>query len=190
MKALAVNIQLGQPTDGQLPHATRPTPRQLAEQGVRFVPQTLRYLGVADASVLDAAQDVFLVALRKLDDFEGRSSLTTWLYGICLWVAHDYRRRQRRSREALVDILPDVGIAGSQESDLARAERQRHLTALLDRLEEPQREVFVLFELQRLSMKEVAEIVGCSLQTAYYRHKSARERVLSAFQRQMDQEEL
>ncbi len=46
--------------------------------------------------ILDAAQDVFLVALRRLDDFEGRSSLTTWLYGICVRVAHGYRRRERQ----------------------------------------------------------------------------------------------
>jgi RNA polymerase sigma-70 factor, ECF subfamily len=164
------------------------TPRQVAELGAQFVPQTLRYLGVPAQSVLDAAQDVFLVALRRLHDFEGRSSLTTWLYGICVRVAHDYRRRQKRSRESLVESLPDIVAPAQQESLLACADWQRELGALLDQLDESQRAVFVLYEIQRLSMKEAAEALGCPLPTAYFRHKSARTRVLEGFRRRIDTE--
>lgn len=164
------------------------TPRQVAEHGARFVPQTLRYLGVPEQSVLDAAQDVFVVALRRLDDFEGRSSLTTWLYGICVRVAHDFRRRQRRNRESLVESLPDMIAPAQQEAHLQCADWQRELGSLLDQLDEPQRAVFVLYEIQRLSMKEVAEAVGCPVQTAYFRHKSARTKVLDGFRRRIDTE--
>jgi RNA polymerase sigma-70 factor (ECF subfamily) len=164
------------------------TPRQVAEHGARFVPQTLRYLGVPAQAVLDATQDVFVVALRRLHDFEGRSSLTTWLYGICLRVAHDFRRKQRRSRESLVESLPDIVTPAPQEAQLQCADWQRELGSLLDQLDESQRAVFVLYEIQRLSMKEVAEAVGCPVQTAYFRHKSARTKVLDGFRRHLDTE--
>jgi RNA polymerase sigma-70 factor, ECF subfamily len=164
------------------------TPRQVAEQGARFVPSTLRYLGVPEGVVLDAAQDVFLVALRRLDDFEGRSTLTTWLYAICVRVAHGYRRRRHDGRESLVESLPEVASPAQQEAALECAEWQQQFDVLLDELDESQRAVFVLYEIQHLSMKEVAEALGCPVKTAYYRHKSARSRILDGFRRCLETE--
>jgi RNA polymerase sigma-70 factor (ECF subfamily) len=160
-----------------------PSPHQVAELGARFVPQTLRYLGVPEAVLLDAAQDALVVALRRLGDFEGRSSLKTWLYGICIRVAHDYRRRNQGNRELLVDPMPELVTPAQQESAVAQGEWRRRLGALLDELDENQRDAFVLFEIQRLSMKEVADALDCPLQTAYFRYKQAQLRVLEAFKR-------
>jgi RNA polymerase sigma-70 factor, ECF subfamily len=165
------------------PEPIQHTPRSVAELGARFVPQTLRYLGVPEPLLLDAAQDVFVVALRRLDDFEGRSSLKTWLYGICIRVAHDYRRKNQSNREFLVEQLPELTTPAPQESAVEQAEWRQALGTLLDQLDEGQRAAFVLYEIQRLSMKEVADALGCPLQTAYFRHKSARTRVLDAFER-------
>jgi len=192
MKSLAAK-QL--PEDAAVPdpvsrRAPKLSAREVAEQGARFVPQVLRYLGVPEASVLDAAQDVFVVALRRLHDFEGRSALKTWLYGICVRVAHGYRRKSRACREALVDVLPEMTVPAAQEDEVQRTEWRRQLTVLLDQLDEPQRDVFVLYEIQRLSMKDVAEALGCPLQTAYSRHKAARTRVIEAFQCRAPQEGL
>ena len=165
------------------------TPRSVVQTGARFVPKTLRYLGVPDDDVLDAAQDVFVVALRRLDDFEGRSSLTTWLYGICIRVAHGYRRRSRSRREFLVKNLPEMTAPASQELAVEQSEWRRALCALLDDLDEAQRAAFVLYEIQRLSMKDVADALGCPLQTAYSRHHTARARVLDAYERYTAQRE-
>lgn len=156
----------------------------VAELGARFVPQTLRYLGVPEDVVLDASQDVLLVALRRIQDFEGRSTLKTWLYGICIRVAQEHRRKYRNRREVLVEDLPEMTAPASQEPAVEKAQWRRALRAVLDTLSEEQREAFVLFEIQHLPMKEVAEALGCPLQTAYFRHKAARVRVLEAFQRQ------
>src|SRR3954466_4042923 len=65
----------------------------------RFVWRTLRYLGVAEADLEDVCQEVFLVVHRRLAEFEGRSSVRTWVYGIALRVASDYRKRARVHRE-------------------------------------------------------------------------------------------
>jgi RNA polymerase sigma-70 factor (ECF subfamily) len=158
--------------------------KNVAELGATFVPQTLRYLGVPDDVLLDAAQDVLVVALRRLGDFEGRSTLKTWLYGICIRVAQEQRRKHRNRREILVEILPDLTAPPGQESAVEKAEWRQILGTVLDALNQEQREAFVLFEIQRLTMKEVAEVLGCPLKTAYFRHKAARKRVLEAFKKQ------
>lgn len=167
------------------------TPRALVEQGAGFVTHTLRHLRVPEPMVHDAAQDVFVVALRRIGDFEGRSSIRTWLFGICLRVALRYRRvAARERRETVVEELPEVAVGPDQEAEFRRAEGRRALDAILGQLDEAQRIVFILYEIERLSMKEVAEAVGCPLQTAYYRHQSARKRVLEAFaQRHSPQED-
>jgi RNA polymerase sigma-70 factor, ECF subfamily len=162
---------------------------QVAEQGAEFVPKTLRYLGVPENALMDAAQDVFLVALRRVSDFEGRSSLRTWLYGICVKVAHGNRRRSKSARESLVEVLPELEIDAPQEADLERAHWRRQLNALLDELDDAQRAVFVLYEIEGLTMKEVADALACPLQTAYFRHKSATKRVLDAFRQSGAMEE-
>ena len=59
---------------------------------VAMVWRALRRLGVPETSIEDAVQDVFLVAHRRAGEFEGRSSVKTWLYGIALRVAKDHRR--------------------------------------------------------------------------------------------------
>src|SRR5687768_12204599 len=61
-----------------------------------FVWRCLRALGVPQALLDDATQDVFVVVHRQLDAFEGRSSVRTWLYGIARKVAFNHRRRQQR----------------------------------------------------------------------------------------------
>jgi len=160
------------------------TAKMVAELGATFVQQTLRYLGVRDDALPDAAQDVLVVALRRLGDFEGRSTLKTWLYGICIRIAQEYRRKRTSGREILVGALPEMTAPGGQESAVQTAECRRALGAILDALNEEQREAFVLFEIQRLSMKEVADVLRCPLKTAYFRHQAARTRVLAAFQAQ------
>src|SRR4051812_1143348 len=72
-----------------------------------FVWRALRRLGVREADVEDACQEVFVVVHRRLADFEGRSSVRTWVYGICVRVASDWRKRAHVRREIVTD---DVSI--------------------------------------------------------------------------------
>jgi RNA polymerase sigma-70 factor (ECF subfamily) len=66
--------------------------QEVYQEHFRFVWRSLRRLGVRESDVADAVQDVFVVVHRKIADFEGRSKVTTWLFGICLRVARDRRR--------------------------------------------------------------------------------------------------
>ncbi|MFN7701493.1 MAG: RNA polymerase sigma factor, partial [Deltaproteobacteria bacterium] len=67
-----------------------------------------------------------------------------------------------------------------QEQELARRRARALLDLALDALDPPRREVFVLYELEGLGMREVAELLGLPLQTAYSRLHSARVTVRQA----------
>jgi len=134
----------------------------------------LRRLGVQQAALDDAVQDVFLVVHRRLADFERRSALKTWLYGIMLRVAHDYRRKVQRAgfgeplEEGLADQRPDPQEAA------ARTEGLRLLEKLLDGLDEAKRDVLVLADLEQLPAPAIAELLGINPNTVYSRLRAAR----------------
>jgi RNA polymerase sigma-70 factor (ECF subfamily) len=135
---------------------------------------------VADADAEDVCQEVFVTAHRKLPEFEGRSSLRTWLYGICLRHASDYRRKAYVRKERPYEEPSDFAESSSSSDAHASADSRRLLRALLAELDEDKREVVVLYELEGFTMKEVAEIVGCPLQTAYSRLHAGRARLTEA----------
>ncbi|MBW2524325.1 MAG: sigma-70 family RNA polymerase sigma factor [Deltaproteobacteria bacterium] len=170
--------------DGEVPSV-----RSVVRQYAPFVGRSLRYLGIGETDVEDAAQEVFVVVHRRLDDFEGRSSLQTWLYGICVRIAFAHRRKAAKRKERVVDDAPSPSIPPPQHADLQRKEARRRLQQILDELDEAKRSVFVLYEIERMPMKQVAETLGCPLQTAYSRHQAARKQVLAAFERHRRQEQ-
>jgi RNA polymerase sigma-70 factor (ECF subfamily) len=149
-----------------------------------FVWRVLLRLGVAEADIDDVAQEVFLGIHRNLSRFEGRCSLRTWVYGICHRRAVDYRRRASVRPELYSDDPPDQGVAADQEQDFALAQARQQLARVLDSLDEEKRTVFVLFDIEGVPMDEVAEIVGCPLQTAYSRLYAARRKVEATLSRQ------
>ncbi len=139
--------------------------------------RVLRRLGVREADVEDQCQEVFVVVHRKLAEFEGRSSLGTWIYGICLRVASDYRRRAHVRHEEPTADLPEQQNSPPQARLLERAQARALLDAALAELDEDKRAVFVLYEIEEVPMAEVALAAGCPLQTAYSRLHAARKKV-------------
>jgi len=148
-----------------------------------YVWRAIRRLGVAEADADDVCQDVFIVVHRKLGTFHGGSSLQTWLYGICLRVVSEHRRRPHRRREQVVSAVPDEAVDASQEDEVEHRRELGRLDAALDQLDDDKRAVFVLFELEQMPMVEVAKAVGCPLQTAYSRLHAARKIVEAALDR-------
>jgi RNA polymerase sigma-70 factor (ECF subfamily) len=144
-----------------------------------FVWRALRRLGVSEADADDVCQEVFVVVHRKLPEFEGRSSLRTWIYGICVRTASSHRRLARH-REVATEELPETPTTDGPHEQLARNQALRALDRALGELDEDKRVVFVLYEIEELTMAEVVEVVGCPLQTAYSRLHAARDRVQKA----------
>jgi RNA polymerase sigma-70 factor (ECF subfamily) len=155
------------------------------EEHGHYVWRALRRLGVADVDADDVCQDVFLVVHRKLGTFQRGASLRSWLYGICLRVASDYRKRSHRRREQLVESVSSEGMDAPQEEELERHRALARLDEALDELDDDKRAVFVLFELEQVPMTEVAEAAGCPLQTAYSRLYAGRKIVEAALARKV-----
>lgn len=160
--------------------SARPTFDQLFSEHVRYVGRTLRFLGVREGELEDACQEVFVVVHRRLDDFDPRGSARAWIRQICVFVAQNERRRIRRAREDALDPEVDVATAPTQHGSAERSEMRGRLLALLDQLSDEQRSVFVLYEIEQLSMAEVAAALSCPVQTAYSRLHAARERIAKA----------
>src|SRR5689334_11305277 len=154
--------------------ADRPAFDALYEAHFDFVWRSLRRLGVPEAQMDDAVQDVFLVVHRRLGGFEGRSSLKTWLFGIALKVASLHRRTAQRRR---TEPLPDEPIDASglpADALTEAADAARLVRELLDALDEDRRAVFVLAELEQMTAPEISSALGVNLNTVYSRLRLAR----------------
>ncbi len=155
----------------------RPSFQEVYNEHFRFVWRSLRRLGVRESDIADAVQDAFLVVHRRLDEFEGRSKVTTWLYGICFRVARN-RKRLGEHRRAPDEEL-DLNEHADEHADVAaEAERREGLSLLemiLDDLPLEQRAVFTLFELEAMSGEAIAESLEIPVGTVYSRLRLARE---------------
>ncbi len=153
--------------------------RSIYDGYFEFVWCSLRRLGVREADAMDLTQKVFLTIHVGLADFEGRSQLRTWIFGICRRVASDYRRSSPVRREIVTDAAAMDLRRDEHEGPLVGTEsRQRAVVAetILNRLPEAQREVFVLFELEEMSGEDIARLLNISVGTVRSRLRLARER--------------
>jgi len=139
-----------------------------------FVWRSLRRLGVPDGGVDDAAQEVFVVAQRKLRVIEAGKE-KAFLFGTAVRVAADARRARGRRREtpSETDVSPDLGAPADELVDHKRARE------LLDRvvaaLPDDARPVFVLYELEGMTMAEIATCLAIPPGTVASRLRRARE---------------
>lgn len=148
-----------------------------------FVWRVLRHLGAPAGQLEDLTQEVFLLIFRKLELFEGRSSLNSWVYGVCRNVARDARRsRSRRPEEPTAD-LPDMALSPGQPAALERKRAWACAQAALATLPEPTRMTFVLFELEGMPMDEVAELLNTNASTGYSRLYAARASIRGELER-------
>jgi RNA polymerase sigma-70 factor (ECF subfamily) len=150
--------------------------RDIYEAHWSFVWRALRAHGVRDADLEDQTHEVFLVVHRKLAGFEGRSELTTWLWGIAERVASDWRRRAHVRREQITAAPPEPSARPENAPDTLAAEAQARETLgwILDAMPDEQRVVFALFELDGVAADEIATLVGCPLNTVHSRLRLAR----------------
>jgi RNA polymerase sigma-70 factor, ECF subfamily len=142
-----------------------------------FVWRTLRHFGVAPVDLEDQTQEVFLVAHRRLAQWDGQQA-RPWLYGIARRCAAAYRRRGHRIHERPVETLPE----STDARDFSERAEVAFLMRVLQSLDEDKRSVFLLYEVEEMSMREVAEAVQCPLQTAYTRLYAARRDIARALE--------
>lgn len=139
-----------------------------------FVYRVARRLGTPAEEVEDVVHDVFEVVFKKLDSFEG-GLLTTWLYRITANVVSD-RHRRRRVRRAFEGLKVWIGGSAPESPDriAEKNDAKTDVERVLERMAPKKREVFALFELEGLSGDEIAERLGCPVNTVWTRLHHAR----------------
>lgn len=160
------------------PSETPTTPGSFADvfrRHYRLVHRMLRIYGVDEASLDDAAQDVFVVVHRRWDDYDGRAAFTRWLIGIVRRVAKDYRRSARRTKERLDKVLPP-GSPADPEHRMAHREEVALVERFLEHLDVERREVLVLADIEGMTAPEISTMLGVNLNTVYSRLRVARQR--------------
>lgn len=161
---------------------------QLYDTYFDFVWTNARRLGVPTAQLDDAVQDVFLAVFRRLPEFRGDASFKTWLFHFVLRVASTHRRGVRTNERRK---SADVTQAGPSAPETLMEDKQAAelMYRLLDELDEARREVFVLVELEDVSVAEAAKVLGMNVNTAHSRLRDARRDFEQAVARERAREE-
>lgn len=139
-----------------------------------FIWRSLKRLGVPQADVDDCTQQVFLVASRKLAVIT-EGSEQAFLFGTALNVAAEARRTAARRRDCPAGDTLEAFDPGPQPDEIADRKRVR---AILDKVLEAMpldlRVSFVLFELEEMSLQQIASLLSIPTGTVASRLRRAR----------------
>jgi RNA polymerase sigma-70 factor (ECF subfamily) len=148
-----------------------------------------------EAEAEDVLQEAYTRAFGAIGDFRGEAGVATWLTRIVLNEAHGRLRRRKVTVEldelevapGRAQLLEFPGVARSEdpEADAARAQIRRVLERAVDALPEPFRLVFILREVEELSVEETARHLGLKVETVKTRLHRARRRLREALDAQL-----
>lgn len=160
----------------------------------------LRWMGDREIAE-DVAQDVFLALYKSLPSFRGDSQLSTWVFRVV--INHCKNRRLYRKRrhsdqhESLEgeqgDDLPARQIASdgpTTDAPLRAAQAEALLQAGLDALDEEQRQIIVLRDVQDQSYEEIADLLGLPRGTVKSRLHRARAELAAILARKIKKDDL
>lgn len=152
--------------------------RGLVKEHFPSVWRFLRRLGFSADVVDDAAQDLFFVAFRKLDEITpGRER--AFLFGAAVRIATHLKRKGAReipveqAGERLEDILEET--APTPETLLDEERARELLYQLLSQLDDRHRAVFVMYEIEAMTLQEIADVLEIPIGTTSSRLRTARE---------------
>lgn len=150
--------------------------RRMLDESFDFIWRSLRRFGLSDDRADDAAQQVFIIASRKLDMIRPESE-RSFLFGTAMRVASDLRRSAVSRREiAHADPAGDLADTSTSPDELIDQRRAREtLDGVLDAMDEDLRAVFVLFELEEMPTAEIATLLAIPPGTVASRLRRARE---------------
>jgi RNA polymerase sigma-70 factor, ECF subfamily len=149
--------------------------RELVTEHLDFVWRSLRRFGVPTADVDDATQQVFLIVNEKLAKIQPGSE-RSFLVGVATRVASHARRAYNRrevAQQKLSTNPHEVGLDPEQLTE--RLEARELLDRVLDAMPQDLRAVFVLFELEELSIDQVASLLAIPRGTVATRLRRARD---------------
>jgi len=149
------------------------------EAHVDFAWQIVRRMGVSAADADDVVQEAFVIVHRRLAAFEGRAAIKTWVFKILVHlVRHYWRRQQRRPGDRAGEDAAEMHTLVAEHDPtvaLEKLEALRILDRLLAELDVDKREVFVLAEIEQMTVAEIAEIIEVNANTVASRLRAARQ---------------
>lgn len=176
------------PRRGTLKGFSSPTIESIVQDDLSFIIRSIERFGVPSPDVEDVAQEVLHGAYRALPSFEpGRGRLRTWLYKIAFYQAQSFLGRARHHREVLVahaDFEPLTDPSPNSEEQAIVAQARRLVLELIQTLETHRRAVFIAYEIDEMSMLEIAETLGIPVSTGWSRLQLARKDFAEALKRQ------
>lgn len=156
----------------------------IRKDGDRIFNTVYSVLGDVEATK-DVVQEIYMEAYTSLPSFQGRSSLSTWLYRISMRVVADHIRS--KSRRAAISAPRDLdeeevlgrvaGESAAVESAHERLELSRSIRKALQKLPPDFRIVFTLREIDDYSYREISELLNISIGTVESRLFRAREQL-------------
>lgn len=187
VRELTAAIALAQP-DASRPPGVVPEFAEIYELYFDFVWTSSRRLGVSREAIDDVVQEIFIVIHQRIHTLQQPDALRSWIYSVVRRTVSNYHRSRRVNNAATATLAADVDALEvspltpfelTQQSDQVRL-----LESLLAELAPPKREVFVLAEIEELSVPEIAEALEIPLNTAYSRLRAARQAFEAALVRQ------
>lgn len=158
--------------------------RGIVHAHVDAICRTARRLGVARADVDDVVQDVLLVVVRRLEHIEPDKE-RAFIIGTTVRVTQNVRRQRRRHPEDASDAVDRLSACAGAftatrhdmqgERLVEQKQKLELLHTALDAMTEAQRVTFILFELEELTAREIAEQLGVSEATIVSRVRRGRE---------------
>jgi RNA polymerase sigma factor (sigma-70 family) len=170
----------------------KPAFAQVVEEHGSFIRRTLSQLGVSARALDDIEQEVRRGIDRGLSTFDPEmaanpaSAMRGWLFGICERQAANHRRSENRRGEVLQaddDMAHVRSSAPTAEESLMEAERKDLLHELLATLEPRRRAVIIAYELEGISMPDVAAGLSVPVNTAWNLRRLARDDLRAAYSR-------
>lgn len=191
MPSVGLEVRTGQPGPSDIDPPTADTLSDSTARDARLramvaahfdvVWRALRRLGVPEAGADDAAQQVFMVAARRLAEIDPPRE-RQYLLGIALRVASDARRALSRRREVPMGDSHELARHMAHSEGVPAAEQlidekraRARLASMLERMPTEMREAFVLFELEETPAPAVAEVLGIPVGTVASRVRRARQ---------------
>ena len=151
----------------------------------RYYPVTIAFLrkfGVGESELEDASQEVFLQMHRYLPRFRGNAELKTWLYRLCITQARHLRRRRRLNEALRAWFLLRPDSASGSSPEFCEQSASRRIRVALDTLSEGERLAVVLYDMEGLGGKQVAEILRCTQASLWRRLHYARKKFVEALE--------
>lgn len=155
--------------------AVVPSFREVFEGELSFVYNSLRRLGIREADLPDATQEVFATVAGILDDYDPSRPLRPWLFGIAYRVGLRYLQVAHRRREIPSEIPDAPDSRPDAEAAIERNEARDLAREALAKLEPSRRAVLILSYFEGLSVPDIAATLQIPVNTAYSRLHRARQ---------------